>query len=127
MAKALKRRDPHDDHRNVNIDQNSKQNVNFTGRPRVRINVCGKNVVGFIVTGYAVSFINCSSLKFLNFASRAHKARSLVAVTSALLDTIEEIDVEVEISPSLKVIYRFMVTSACPFPGDVLLGIDFLQ
>lgn len=34
---------------------------------------------------------------------------------------------EVRISPKLRVVHRFIVTNSCPFPGDVLLGIDFLR
>jgi len=83
--------------------------------------------VCFVDTGIAVSLIKSSSLNTLKFASRARKARSLVGVTGAVLDTIEELDLKVAISPSLKMIHRFTVTSSCPFPGDVLLGIDFLR
>lgn len=126
LAKSAKRRAPHD-YSDVDSNYKLRQKVNLTGRPTVMINVGGKKVVGFIDTGSAVSLINSSSLNWFKFASRARKARSLVGVTGTLLETIEERDVEVKISPSLKVIHRFTITSACPFPGDVLLGIDFLR
>lgn len=120
LAKAEKKHALRDDHSNVNIDHNLKQNVNLTGRPTVMIIEGGKNIVGFIDTGSEVSRINSSSLN-VKFASPALKARSLVGATGTLLDTIEERHGGQNIS-----IIKSN-SSACPLPGDILLGIDFLR
>lgn len=90
-----------------------------SGRPIVTMIVGGKKLRCFNVTGRAASLIKGSALKSL-FTSRARKARSLVGINGTLLDTIEERDIYVRVSPRLKVTHRFIVTNSCPFPGDLL-------
>jgi len=93
LVETARRRAHHDDPVNSSKNSNTRQNV-LTGRPTVTINVGGKSVVCFVDTGIAVSLIKSSSLNTLKFASRARKARSLVGVTGALLNTIEEQDIQ---------------------------------
>ena len=102
---------------------------NFTryGRPLVILSIGGKKLQCFIDTGSSASLIKKSAISMINVASRSHKPRQLVGVNGTLLNTLEERDVDVRISGDVSVVHRYIVVNDCPFPGQVLLGMDFLR
>lgn len=123
LAKTARRRTSHDDPVNSNKNSHPKQNV-LLGRPTVMINVGGKTVVCFVDTESAISLIK-NVPEHVEFCLTIAESQ----VTRRCNGCSSEYDrrTRYTISLSLKIVHRFTITSLCPFPGDVLLGIDFFS
>lgn len=85
LARARMRPACHD-RKSIDSTNNCTRN-NLSGRPIITLKVGGNDLDCFIDTGSAASLIKNTTLRLLKFASRARKARPLVGVTGALLDT----------------------------------------
>ena len=93
----------------------------------VTLNIGGRNLKCFIDTGSAATLIKSNVMDSLFCHSRGRRARQLIGVSGTLLDTVEERDITVSVSQKAKVQHRFIVVRNCPFPGDALIGIDYLR
>lgn len=99
----------------------------LTGRPMTELCMAGKRLKCFIDTGSSVSLIKYSAILGLHLASRGRAARALAGISGQGLHTIEERDIMVGIPRGERAVHRFIVVKDCQFPGDVLIGIDFLR
>jgi len=103
------------------------RNQNLTGRPVITMDVGGSLVKAFIDTGSSATLMKYSLCSKVSFMSKARPARRLLGVTGTLLSTAEERDVKFVLSPCLSCIHRVIIVENVQFPGEVLLGIDFLR
>ncbi|XP_037792542.1 uncharacterized protein LOC119587905 [Penaeus monodon] len=103
------------------------RNQNLTGRPVITMDVGGSLVKAFIDTGSSATLMKYSLCSKVSFMSKARPARRLLGVTGTLLSTAEERDVKFVLSPRLSCIHRVIIVENVQFPGEALLGIDFLR
>jgi len=96
-----------------------------TGRPLIQLFCDRSRKEAFLDTGSSVSLVKRTSLE--NVSSRIHPCvKSLTDVSGSTLQTGGEVDIDIQIA-GMSCKHRFVVTDYLKFPGDVLLGMDFLR
>jgi len=97
------------------------------GRPLVRIHVNGMICTCFVDTGSEVTLIKESTLNKLNILSVTPVGRTFKGASGAIFSGLGEINVNFSIEDAVKCNHPVMVFKDISFPGDVLLGIDFIR
>ena len=89
--------------------------------------ISGTFVTVFVDTGSEVTIIKEEARHRMDLGRLCHRSRALRGVGGMHLDTLGEADAAFELSPVLKVIHRLVIVDKLTFPGDILLGMDFLR
>ncbi|ROT80214.1 hypothetical protein C7M84_001065 [Penaeus vannamei] len=99
------------------------------GRPLVKIRVGGVAVTAFIDTGSEVTLLKM--VLHNNDSKRIyHEGRGLRGVSGRLFEATSEWDVDVSFGNGRRIrkcCHRLCLVEGIDFPGDVLIGMDFLQ
>lgn len=93
----------------------------------MRLKISGTFVTVFVDTGSEVTIIKEEARHRMDLGRVCHRSRALRGVGGMHLNTLGEADVTFDLSPKLKVIHRLVIADNLTFPGDILLGMDFLR
>lgn len=95
-------------------------------RPMIKIRVNGKKLVAFIDTGSQVSIIKRDVCNNWRGCKISKAKRDITAVNGNDINVEGQTDLYFELGESYKV-HACLVVSGVRFPGDLLLGMDFLR
>lgn len=98
-----------------------------TGRPLINLSCNDELHVAFIDTGSSATLVKQSSLSYLETKNIKACNKNLRNVSGSKINVYGAADIKVSISPLLNITHRFIVVSGLDFPGDILLGMDFLR
>lgn len=101
----------------------------LTGRPVAALNVNGSTVPCFLDTGSEVTIVKPQALKRIDPHDHLRRRRttsSLRGVSGRPIDTLSEVTLVFHINSDLEIRHTVTVCDV-RFPGDILLGIDFLR
>jgi len=100
------------------------------GRPLVKIRVGGVAVTAFIDTGSEVTLLKMGASQSMTPKRIYHEGRGLRGVSGRLFEATSEWDVDVSFGNGRRIrkcCHRLCLVEGIDFPGDVLIGMDFLQ
>lgn len=100
-----------------------------TGRPLVPMTVNGTTILCFVDTGSEATIMKPKTLQFIDPHGNLYRKDAthvLKGVSNKPLDTLYEVTLPFYINPDIQLHHRVAVCDI-RFPGDVLLGMDFLR
>ena len=98
----------------------------LVGRPIVKVNCNDSIKIAFLDTGSAATLIKRSSLS-VKETIRKTCSKNIYDVSGSLIRTDGVIDLRIGVTPEVSRIHRCIIVSDLDFPGDILIGIDFLR
>lgn len=102
-------------------------NQNNRGRPLVQMHVNGILCTCFLDTGSEVTIISESASRRLNIQSITPTGRTFKGASGAIFSGQGETSLHFSIEDGVQCIHPVIVFEDITFPGDVLLGIDFVR
>lgn len=97
------------------------------GRPLVRLHVNGKICTCFVDTGSEVTILKESTCEKLNISSVTPIERTFKGASGVVFNGLGEVHVKVSIEDTVKCNHPVVVFKDISFPGEMLLGIDFIR
>lgn len=98
-----------------------------TGRPTTQLTVNGVRLTAFIDTGSEITLIKKEVLSTLPSCKTRSSSRTLRGVAGKIIEVCEEVDLKFTIGNQVKCRHRVSCVSAVSFPGDILIGVDWLR
>jgi len=104
----------------------STQVVFPKGRPTIQVRVNNAVLTAFVDTGSEVTILKASVASNMPDTKILHSSKTLQGVAGAPMSVLGEMDVGFTIGKS-KLLHRVCVADKINFPGDLLMGMDFLR
>jgi len=92
----------------------------------IKIHVNGAPIMAFIDTGSAITIVKEEHLPRFKLAKQHGCYRVLQGISGTPMEVTEEVDLPIQLSDSVSITHRASVLDT-RFPGDILLGMDFLR